>query len=967
MNHPNYANQGSSYPGGLTHANSNMTNYTEYEAEYEDDGVTNERNDALQVNPVDHLESMSKKPAHQRRFSVNSFPHGYQKPKNGAYWNEDEPVLDDEGNLIENPRFEKWSNMLQADLSEMSEKVGRTVEKIENGFKDEEYSYEDTFNNYSQDFPQYDISYLRTVLNSAYDGGVMWKKGEKRGLLSNSKWKQRYFRVELGGRDDVPKLYYFDSMSKVDDIRKASGAIRLTSTARAYVPQSPKKKTNVKMRNKKDLIVNAPSDKAPDTNRQFNLLCNTIEEAYNWQHAIEHIVTKQEEYQSQSNEFQMHNESREGHGVDGESEDEEHLNAEILQQEKDKAQAIHARGNGLFDAVVGEEATFIIEAVDPLTQERLDEDEASELQPLLYVTLMTVDPEELEEDDGEDDEEDDEKNIAKRDEQELHMSKLGKNHLHYDLHPEYDHDEGHFVVRYTVSRVADYRLKILREQHHIYGSPFHVVALPGNTYAKMCKATGNGVLFSNPRQLNTFTIEACDKMGNRKDVGGDQFYVEYEGPAIANGTKSEKGFALPIDNGDGTYTCKYSVDVEAARNMVRPFVSINVRIDDGSHFSQSTLDRFRMMSAPEMSHFNDFENGEGYEESVDKPEKVITRPAWYVHIKGSPFHVPIANSYSEAYPLGGAPGELPQNSPMRSPINIANSSNINNSSGQKSYENTSPLRKAQFEAMWARQQSATSRNGQLLHSVGSRFEGSPKASYEMNGDENLARLAKDNTKFHNTVHAEREAALAEREMKLREQEAKIRQQARQVDEQKARMDDQMNHIQRMGVEVNSAIGVGSVLNSPLGTPKINNNNISNSMTNQSPLNTSGTNESSALFARFSQPLHLVFKYYAGSAGGALTLEQYMRLGQDYDLYPTFLNKNELKKCFVEAARGHDTLVFTGFIDALRITAVVALSKKTFKSLYPTEASKVHVLLSLWGVGDPLKLEQLRSRHQQNAF
>ena len=62
-----------------------------------------------------------------------------------------------------------------------------------------------------------------------------------------------------------------------------------------------------------------------------------------------------------------------------------------------------------------------------------------------------------------------------------------------------------------------------------------------------------------------------------------------------------------------------------------------------------------------------------------------------------------------------------------------------------------------------------------------------------------------------------------------------------------------------------------------------------------------------------------------------------------------------------------TLVFTGFIDALRITAVVALSKKTFKSLYPTEASKVHVLLSLWGVGDPLKLEQLRSAHQQKAF
>ena len=54
---------------------------------------------------------------------------------------------------------------------------------------------------------------------------------------------------------------------------------------------------------------------------------------------------------------------------------------------------------------------------------------------------MTVDPEDLEEEDEDEEEEDVEKNIQKRHDQELDMSKLGKDHLHYDLHPEYDPDE----------------------------------------------------------------------------------------------------------------------------------------------------------------------------------------------------------------------------------------------------------------------------------------------------------------------------------------------------------------------------------------------------------------------------------------------------------------------------------------------------------------------------------------------
>eukprot|EP00944_MAST-04C_sp_MAST-4C-sp1_P012609 g12609.t1 len=922
------------------------------------DMMGDEQNDALQVRPVEHLESMSKLPAHKRRFSATSFPHAYQKPKNLPYYPEGAGVGGEEGyynEMADEYEDPKFSELLK-DLNKMSETVESAAHKIKTGFKEDESS--GLIYDYVPASPQFDVNYLRQTLGSNYDGGVMWKKGEGKrlkGILSNTKWRQRFFKVDLSA--EVPKVLYFDAQSKLNDHARASGAMRITSATTVFRPQKGKKKTNIKMQNKIDLIVNTSSDKAPDTIRQFNLLCNTTEEAIAWELAIQHIVDAINAYNQQA----LHGADGMGYtDDDGDGMDEnEAFDDEAMQEEKDKAQNIHARGNGLFDAVVGEESSFIIEALDPLTQERLGESDATMLQPNLYITLMTIDPEELEDDDEDDDELNELQNIEKRHEREVDMSKLGKNHLHYDLHAEYDPDAGHFVVRYTVSRVGNYRLKVLLDQHHIYGSPFHVVALPGSTYAKMCQASGNGILYSNPRQVNTFTIVACDKMGNRKDTGGDKFFVQYEGAAIANGTRNEEGFVLPIDNGDGTYTCKYNVDVETARKMVRPSVTINVRIDDGSHFSAESLERFRMMN-------NSYGDGmDGYEEleydedgmPIEKPQKPVERPSWFVQIKGSPFHVPIANSYNEAFPLGVS-GGITQNSPMLS--NTSKSHAV-----PTSYDQQSPLRKAQFEAMWDGQQNAMYKSGaSLLHAPGSRFEGSPKASYEVGGNEgNLARLAQDSLQFRSTDFAQREAALAEREMKLQQREERMRQHTRDVEEQKARMNSQMQRMNEIGTAVNQAVGFQSSVNSPLGTP------IAKSSGQTVPVDSlaGGTEESKALFARFTQPLNLVFKYYAGSSAGVLTLEQYMRLGQDYDLYPTFLNKSELKKCFVEAARGHQTLVFTGFIDALRITAVLALSKKTFKALYPTEASKVHVLLSLWGVGDPLKLEQLRSRHQQRSY
>jgi hypothetical protein len=53
-------------------------------------------------------------------------------------------------------------------------------------------------------------------------------------------------------------------------------------------------------------------------------------------------------------------------------------------------------------------------------------------------------------------------------------------------------------------------------------------------------------------------------------------------------------------------------------------------------------------------------------------------------------------------------------------------------------------------------------------------------------------------------------------------------------------------------------------------------------------------------------------------------------------------------------------MFTG---ALYEVAMHSLSKEMFRELYPTDVEKVRVLLTLWGVADPQKLEQVNVRRR----
>ena len=119
----------------------------------------------------------------------------------------------------------------------------------------------------------------------------------------------------------------------------------------------------------------------------------------------------------------------------------------------------------------------------------------------------------------------------------------------------------------------------------------------------------------------------------------------------------------------------------------------------------------------------------------------------------------------------------------------------------------------------------------------------------------------------------------------------------------------------------------------------------------------------ALFEKYRVTLHKVFLFYASHAEGAplVRMPGFVRLAQDYDICPTFTSRRELRECFDRAAHGSDALDFGLFVEALGHVALTALSKPMFSHMYSSSASKVNVLLAMWGVGDADKLDSLRSQ------
>jgi hypothetical protein len=106
--------------------------------------------------------------------------------------------------------------------------------------------------------------------------------------------------------------------------------------------------------------------------------------------------------------------------------------------------------------------------------------------------------------------------------------------------------------------------------------------------------------------------------------------------------------------------------------------------------------------------------------------------------------------------------------------------------------------------------------------------------------------------------------------------------------------------------------------------------------------------------------------------------RFVDLYRDFDVYPTFLTKRELRAIYGASSTAHvggslpenpasaPPLSYAAFVEALGRTALLALSKPAFAELYPTAFAKVSVLLEMWGMADPRKLAEVARRPRASA-
>lgn len=146
----------------------------------------------------------------------------------------------------------------------------------------------------------------------------------------------------------------------------------------------------------------------------------------------------------------------------------------------------------------------------------------------------------------------------------------------------------------------------------------------------------------------------------------------------------------------------------------------------------------------------------------------------------------------------------------------------------------------------------------------------------------------------------------------------------------------------------------------------------------------------SLFDKHKRPVAGLWQFYTAMSRGSdgthntpavgLDAKRFIELYLDYDIAPTFLTKKELKQIFIASSKAHGgttnaaagssttdeaasatPLTYAAFVEALGRTALVALSKPAFQTLYPSARDKVAVLLEMWGVADPRKLKEVQDK------
>jgi len=185
---------------------------------------------------------------------------------------------------------------------------------------------------------------------------------------------------------------------------------------------------------------------------------------------------------------------------------------------------LHLLGRGLFEAVAGQPAEFVIQAMDP------DTGAPAYRGGHRFCAV------------------------------------LESRELHYDLDV-VDNDDGTFSAKYIPTRVGTYELSVMLDDYDIQGSPFNPTVRPAPVSAPHCVADGAGLFCAIVGVINQFTVHPRNSFNQIVVASGVPFVACARAPIVLcspDGTPASDQFNhLLKDNGDGSYSCFYIVQLSA--------------------------------------------------------------------------------------------------------------------------------------------------------------------------------------------------------------------------------------------------------------------------------------------------------------------------------------------------------------------------------------------------------------------
>ncbi|KAJ8602268.1 hypothetical protein CTAYLR_003666 [Chrysophaeum taylorii] len=139
-----------------------------------------------------------------------------------------------------------------------------------------------------------------------------------------------------------------------------------------------------------------------------------------------------------------------------------------------------------------------------------------------------------------------------------------------------DEGNGTYECEYAVARAGDYELSVLlRDEYHVFGSPFPVRIVPGPASAAASVLRGAERVV--PHRPAHFELRVRDRFGNDVEKGGDVVDARVDGAGRVLGV---------VDDNDGSYSCAY----EVTREPVALWVSLGGRAVPGSPLRPVVVD-----------------------------------------------------------------------------------------------------------------------------------------------------------------------------------------------------------------------------------------------------------------------------------------------------------------------------------------------------------------------------------------